>query len=208
MECATQETVSQSPAKGLGGAPRHNQNAVKHGLKAETMIRLNKVPAEAEYIAREVRRFRSWVREAVSELRGGPLTIYDEALANTAARHELRASLAARWLRLAGDLTIEQKLTLMKTVSDASDARDRCLQRLGLDRRDQTERWIADLYGPVTPQSDHSDSCRKTGPQASGGPQTSAASETSTETAEPAIAAHSAAEKRTGQTTEHGGSET
>jgi len=60
-----------------------------------------------------------------------------EALLQSAVRHETRALLAAKWLRdQDGKLNLEQRLQLLATISAATDSRDKCLVRLGLDRRD------------------------------------------------------------------------
>jgi hypothetical protein len=58
--------------------------------------------------------------------------------------------LAARWLRVGGDdLALSDKLALTKAVCDATDARDRCLARLGIDRRDAAT-ITASLYAATT----------------------------------------------------------
>lgn len=108
-----------------------NKNAVRHGFRAASL------PDGCAYIEHQVKALRRFV---ISELRGGagsggPLTTYQEALVQSAMRHETRAALAQRWLRLEGAaLSINDRLALTKAITDASDNRDKCLQRLGLDR--------------------------------------------------------------------------
>jgi len=65
--------------------------------------------------------------------------------------------LAARWLRVGGDsLPLSEKLALTKAVCDATDARDKCLDRLGLDRR-HAATITATLYQSVAATACHAD---------------------------------------------------
>jgi hypothetical protein len=68
---------------------------------------------------------------------------YDDALLQSACRHEARAMLAAKWLRDEGkNLAINERLSLTATISNATDSRDKCLKLLGLDRlADAGDAW-------------------------------------------------------------------
>lgn len=114
-------------ARSKGGAPRANSNAAKHGLRA------SKLPKEARSLETPLYQFRKHVRELLVET-SGEVTTYAEAVLQSAIRHETRAMLAARYLRVQDDLKLEQKLTLLDAICKATDARDKCLERLGLNR--------------------------------------------------------------------------
>lgn len=109
-----------------GGAPQGNRNALRHGLRA------SKLPAGCKYIEIAVNSFRRQIEDAVSEsvAQSG---VMQAALVHSACRHERRAQLAERWLRINADLPLNERLGLLKTISDATDSRDRCLERLRLD---------------------------------------------------------------------------
>lgn len=109
------------------GAPRGNANAVTSGLRASSL------PRGAEYVEREIRRFRAVIRQEIIATHGRVST-YDEAVLQSATRHETRALLAARWLRKGGEtIPLDQRLALLSTISAATEARDRCLRAIRLD---------------------------------------------------------------------------
>jgi hypothetical protein len=89
--------------------------------------------------------------------RDGSTTIYQEAVLQSAVRHETRALLAARWLRKEGEkLKLPDRIALLGTISSATDSRDKCLEKLGLDK-DLTANALDVLYS--TPERiDHEDS--------------------------------------------------
>lgn len=61
--------------------------------------------------------------------------LYAWCRGNSATRHEMRALMCEGMLAEHYDeLTIEQKLLLMKHLCDASDARDKAMEAIGLDR--------------------------------------------------------------------------
>lgn len=126
------------------GPPIGNTNNLRHGLQSAQVLRLSKLPEELEFIARAVRVFRKYARHELEIKTGRPLNVYETAVLQSCCRHETRAALAGRWLRELGPgATIEQRLALTKTISDASDQRDKCLQRLGLDRVGDADPWQA-----------------------------------------------------------------
>lgn len=118
----------QARAKGPG-APRGNANAAAHGLRG------SKLPPGCKHEESAVYRFRAFVREALFATHG-EVDLYREALLASAVRHEMRALLAARWLRKEGDkLPLSERLALLATVSSATDARDKALKSMGLDKQ-------------------------------------------------------------------------
>src|ERR1700733_3186235 len=132
-------------------APAKNSNAIRHGLLAV------KLPKGCSYIRRSVSTFRAAIEEEVI-VRFREITTYRAALINSAVRHEQRALLLQRWLREATDsqtashslqaqavdgkhtstiskqtgLGIMDRAQLLAQISAATDARDKCLERLGL----------------------------------------------------------------------------
>ncbi len=129
------------------GAPRGNGNAVRHGLRG------SKSPAGCSYIDKQTRSLRAAILGELAER--GDLSLYREALAQSCLRHETRALLAARWLREKKDLDLEKRLALVATISRATDDRDRCLARMGLDQtRDQAIDYSAMFLDPASPQAD------------------------------------------------------
>ena len=158
-----------------GGPPIGNQNAMSSGLRASSL------PRSARFIEDQTRVFRRAMRDAVQERTGAPATLFEEALLLSAVRHETRAQLAGRWLRIEGEkLDVEKRLALLKTISDASDQRDRCLQRLGLDRKAGSDPWAS--INAYTPQDT---------------PERAPDPETTSETMDTASARQATPEKRT-----------
>ena len=120
-------TETNTPAKNRGGAPLGNKNRTRHGLRASSL------PAGCSYIEAQLASFRRYVHELVAARDGG-VSIYQEATLQSACRHEQRALLAARWLRVDFDkLNVDQRVSLTRDISNATDARDKCLKALGLD---------------------------------------------------------------------------
>lgn len=127
-------TISKvTPSK---GAQPGNDNAVRHGLRSGSVrFALGKLPKGMVLIERAVNQFRRLIEAAVTETHG-VVSVYHAALIQSACRHETHAMMAKRWLRLTGDeLDANQRLTYSKAVADASTARDKCLERLGLDAK-------------------------------------------------------------------------
>lgn len=130
-------------------ASPQNQNATKHGLRASGL------PRGCAYLESQLTAFRRYVRSEMQ--RDGSTTIYQEAVLQSAVRHETRALLAARWLRKEGEkLKLPDRIALLGTISSATDSRDKCLEKLGLDK-DLTANALDVLYS--TPERiDHEDS--------------------------------------------------
>ncbi len=123
-----------------------NRVNVTHGVYG--FLATGSLPRKATYIRRQLGELRNAIEAAVLE-KFGELTLYRAALVQTAIRHEGRACLLQRWLRLNGKLTHAEKLATLKEIGAASDARDRALKALGLDERDDGRSILEGLYGPV-----------------------------------------------------------
>lgn len=136
----------KSPPNGArreGGQPG-NGNAVKHGL------RIAKAHTDWSSIENDAYTFRTALRNAVVDAHGS-LTLLADALIQSACRHERRAALAERWLRLQGDaLPLSDRINLLAAVSSATDARDKAIRSLGIDRPQGNE-WVLPPASPVEP---------------------------------------------------------
>ena len=142
-------------SKGKGGAPQGNRNATRHGLRASSL------PPGCLYLQSQLTAFRRYIRDELVARDSRPTTTYQEAILQSAVRHETRAVLAGRWLRKeAAKLTIEQRISLTREIGNATDARDRCLKMLGLDQ-DARQGAIDALY-TTEPTPDNTDDNRPT----------------------------------------------
>lgn len=111
----------------MGGQP------LRSGLRCRDVVRLAMMKPDARYIDRAVRQLRSLIRREIVAKHGRDLTASEEMTLQSACRHETRVLLATRWLRIGKDLTMAQEMDLLEIISTATDSRDKCLSRLGLD---------------------------------------------------------------------------
>lgn len=127
--------------------PIGNQNSVRHGLR----MTLSQTPKGCRYIQQATAKLREALR-AITLERRGELGLYEECTIQTACKWEVHSQLAARWLRIAdGDLSNSDKLAFSRETARASGERDKCLERLGLNKQDRRD--ILDvIYGPQTPR--------------------------------------------------------
>src|SRR5207247_853743 len=58
-----------------------------------------------------------------------------------ACRHERRAQLLERDLRTNSELSLTNRMDLLRDVSAATDSRDRCLERLKLNESTEQDFW-------------------------------------------------------------------
>lgn len=124
----------------------NNRNATRHGLKA------GQLPKGASYIKRDADILRRYLEAAVVE-RHDEITLYHAACIQSAIRWERHAMLAQRWLRLeADDLDAGTRLSFSREIAKASSERDKCLERLGLDKRDAQDALTL-LYAQPQPES-------------------------------------------------------
>jgi hypothetical protein len=139
------------------GAPRGNANHMRHGLSAA------KLPKGCEHISNRVGVFRRQLENEVIASHG-EIGVYHAALIQSSVRHETRAKLLSRWLRESENeirttiskgsangngttpettvtctsLGILEKAQLLRDISNASDSRDKCLEKLRLDKAHET----------------------------------------------------------------------
>jgi len=165
-----------TPGNRGGRPPLGNTNAATHGVRG--FLTVGSMPAGCVPIQRALRRLRVALEDAVAA-KHGEVDLYHGALIHSATRHEGRAQLLQRWLRIQGDertivtktatqetngattkaatskqtgLSLLERMAVLREIGQATDARDRCLRLLGLDRSDKTDIFAA-LYAP--PQRIH-----------------------------------------------------
>jgi len=130
-----------------------SQQRATTGLRATfTSGKLGKGTA---YIKRISDRMRVVLEEAVIQ-RYGACTTYEHALIQSAGRHEVRAQLCQRKLRQLGDSleSFDRWMSLTKEIGHATDARDRCIMRLGIEHLNSKSKIVDALYGsPVDAQT-------------------------------------------------------
>jgi hypothetical protein len=132
-EMNSAESVATKPAVPARRGPGFgNRNALKSGVRSFV---LGRFPAGGTWIARQCHWLRAELRRDVTA-RDGSTGTYSEALIASACVHEGRRLLLARWLRIEGDkLPVSERANLLDRIGKASDARDVCLEKLGLHRR-------------------------------------------------------------------------
>jgi hypothetical protein len=125
--------------KGRSGGKKGNVNAQRHGMAG------GKLPAGCVYIERRCNALRAQVEQAVLALKG-EISIVDAAAVNSILKWERHGLLAAHWLRKEADkLSAGDRLRFSEAIAKASDARDRNIRALGLDR-DGAEDLLDKLY--------------------------------------------------------------
>ncbi len=127
---AAAPVVGSSTERRAVGGQQGNRNAQRHGLRSA------KLPKDSKYIEYTLNALRLALEAAVLDSHGA-VTVTHAALVQSAVRHERRAALAERWGRVKPDLTLSEKLSIEREIGNATDARDRCIERLKLDESDR-----------------------------------------------------------------------
>ncbi len=118
--------------KGKVGAPKGNRNALRHGL------RCGMVPSKAKYVEHAVNALRRTLETALLELKGD-VSISDAAAINSACKWEMHGQLSRYWLRHGIDkLSSMERLKFSEAIAKASDARDKAIRLLELDKTPET----------------------------------------------------------------------
>uniref|UniRef100_A0A7C2K054 Uncharacterized protein n=1 Tax=Schlesneria paludicola TaxID=360056 RepID=A0A7C2K054_9PLAN len=132
----TTDAQTSAPRK-TGGAPPGNGNGIKTGRR----YNVGTLPKDC----RSIENVRSKISRQVTEeviARTGEMSVYSAAVLQSLVRHETRCQLLTRWLRIEGDkLTVLDRSALLRDISSATDARDKCLERLGLDKSALPAPW-------------------------------------------------------------------
>lgn len=130
------ETAGTVTVRKRGGQPG-NANGLRHGGRSagsvmDIRLQLGKFPKKWRHIENAVNSLRRVVELAVIEAHG-EISVYHAALIQSAARWETHAMLVRRWLMdNIETLSPAERLAHSKAISEASTARDKCLERLGL----------------------------------------------------------------------------
>ena len=113
--------------KGRSGAPKGNDNAARHYLRA------GKLPAKLQYIEHRINSFRRHLEDEVATKKG-EVGLSDAAAINSACKWERHGLLAQHWLRHEAEkLSASDRLKFSEAIAKASDNRDKNLRLLGLD---------------------------------------------------------------------------
>jgi hypothetical protein len=124
-----------------------NRNAIRSGTFS--FLASGRWPKGAGYVSRLTRGLRVALEAAVRE-RHGDVSVYHGCLIQTAERSEARSLLLQKWLRDAPDLTTAERVSILHGITGASEARDRAVAKLGIDRNQGAE-ILAILYGTTNP---------------------------------------------------------
>lgn len=124
--------------KGKGG------NNVRHGMHG------SKLPKGCEYVEQRVNILRRTIEAAILEAKG-EINIVDAAAINSILKWERHGLLANHWLKKNIDtLSASELLKFSEATAKASDARDKNIRQLGLDR-DRQDTLMDQLYARVVP---------------------------------------------------------
>ena len=130
-----------------------NTNAITHGVNS--YLATGKLPVGCSNIEMKTNKLKANLIAAVQECHG-QVAVHHELLVHTAVRNEVAALLIQKWLADAESpgfngrlLTPDQRLAHLKAICSASDARDRAVKALGLDRRDESHATIYTLPAPT-----------------------------------------------------------
>lgn len=139
MPDVKQDTNSQ------GQFRQGNRASLTHGVHA--FLATGSLPKKASYIRRQLSQFKLALEAGVRE-KHSTISLYHAALIQSVIRHEARASLLQRWLRLGEGLSHADRVMTLKEIGNATDARDKALKALRLDDSDNGQSILATLYGP------------------------------------------------------------
>jgi hypothetical protein len=111
-----------------------NRNAIVSGLSS--FLATGRWPRGASYVPTLLNGLRAGLAAAYRDRPSDLTPEFADSLIQSALRHEGRALLLQRKLRLqSDDLTLDQTRAVLADISDATDRRDRCIRQLGLDRK-------------------------------------------------------------------------
>ena len=134
----TAEATEQ--AKRKRGAPAGNRNRLTSGRFA--FLATGRYPRGAGYVGRLLCGLRRALSAEVEAIHG-EINLHKAALILSVIRHEGRALLAQRELRTSESLTMGDRQALRDEIGAATEARDRCLKALKLDRTvDRTSAYL------------------------------------------------------------------
>ncbi|MSR58332.1 MAG: hypothetical protein EXS05_11760 [Planctomycetaceae bacterium] len=134
--------VSGTPAPGPDSG--RGRNNLRHGCFA-----VGKMPAGSSYVAKLLGAMRRQV-EAFLIQRDGEVGLMATAVVNELLRHERRALLLSRWLNTE-PLGAADRVSILRDISSATTARNKCLRELGFDAKPKSQDVWACLSQPAKP---------------------------------------------------------
>lgn len=115
-----------------GQFTKGHRYSLRHGV--HRYLQVGRMPAGCSHLTSAIRGLEAELTDVVKATHGG-LMVAHKALIQSACRHEARAALVQYWLcERAKKMTDSDRLAYLREIGAASDARDRCLKALGLDR--------------------------------------------------------------------------
>lgn len=147
----TSPKVACSTRENKGGAPRGNNNSVRHGLKGGAL------PRDCKYLENRLNRFRRTIEAEVLRVKG-TVSLLDAALIQSCIRWERHACLAHRWLvKQMDELKPEQKVMFSREICRASSERDKSLSALEISEETHNIWSIIDVPQIESPEESGSD---------------------------------------------------
>ncbi|MSR58425.1 MAG: hypothetical protein EXS05_12360 [Planctomycetaceae bacterium] len=156
---AAESIVAVCETTALAIHDSRGRNNLRHGC-----FSIGKMPRGASYVAKMLGILR---RKMIDELKargiveagdkeaGDKIPLMADALVNEVLRHERRALLLSRWLRVADDdpdhaLSILERAAVLREISGATTARNKCLRELGFAAiKTDADPWLAIHATPV-----------------------------------------------------------
>ena len=121
------------------GAPKGNAHAWVHGLHSK-IDRHGLILGDLPKPVKQVALYGSKLRKSLEQIvmtHKGTLSLMDQAYITSACRWERIAQLSNRWMGEKYDeLSVTERLQLAKAVGDASNNRDKALEKLQLDQEE------------------------------------------------------------------------
>lgn len=143
-ECSQTEAIPMKDTSGKA-TRKQSRRPMRHGLRCGTL-------PKCEAIECELNAWRKSLEDQTVKAKGS-VSASDAGTIHTAVVQLQRERLAMKHLRESWDaLTIDQRTSLMETAANASEARDRAVQRLGIDAGKPVNIWAA-LHAPNGGQS-------------------------------------------------------
>ena len=94
-----------------------------------------RMPKGLEYAGRQVAKLRRFIEAETRRAHGGEISATHACIIASLSTHEARRLTAVKWLAdEAPTLKVSERLAVLEVIGRASDARDRCLKSLDLDR--------------------------------------------------------------------------
>lgn len=146
------DTTKDKPRK--RGAPIGNRNAMTNGSRI-SRLSLGELPKEMSRVTRYCRDYRRALEAVISTQSDGEVNLTQAHLIDAACTHEQHAQVC-RWLmrRRISKMSTADIRECSKQIAQAKDARNKAVERLGLDR-DKAGDAIEALYSIIPVDDDY-----------------------------------------------------